>query len=279
MGCRYSEIELSQRFFYALDAFNEEYGSDISEANTILAFFDPRNGMEVYERLCKEHFPKYLKENYKHDGYFDSFAAQAFVNDEEYGVLIRSDIDFPLLELHSMFLHEISHLYCTRNEIHGGNFFDRYCMGSGEEDGMLNAGYAIWREAVADIMADTVWSASGDKTLRKVKSKVDRLNNMISSEDKDSKKYMARIIFHIIATDEVVYAKSWAEAETKIEKCIKFEYPQTVMILKAVFDNLHEPEFWEITPDFIKELGQLYIAMLASKAYDRNYSRLFSESQ
>ena len=69
-------------------------------------------------------------------------------------MLIREDINFTLGGVLQMFLHEISHLYCTKNEIDGGGFFDKYCMGSGPEDGMMNAGYAIWREAVADIMAD-----------------------------------------------------------------------------------------------------------------------------
>ena len=28
----------------------------------------------------------------------------------------------------------------------------------GEEDGYYNAGYAVWREAIADIMADSIMS-------------------------------------------------------------------------------------------------------------------------
>lgn len=52
-----------------------------------------------------------LNEQYRVPGYFESIGAQAFLNDKEYGVLIREDIDFPLGELFQMFLHEIAHLF------------------------------------------------------------------------------------------------------------------------------------------------------------------------
>ena len=60
-------------------------------------------------------------------------------------------------------------------EIDGGNFFDKYCMGSGPEDGMMNAGYAIWREAVADIMADSIISEYATIALSSVKGIVKRV--------------------------------------------------------------------------------------------------------
>ena len=46
------------------------------------------------EKLCGEHFPKMLAEDYYKEGYFDSFATQAFVNETEYGVLIRADLNY-----------------------------------------------------------------------------------------------------------------------------------------------------------------------------------------
>ena len=140
---RYTEQELRDIFYDALDFFNEALDSGITRDNTVLAFFTPENGLEVYEQFCREHFPRNLDEGYKAEGYFQSFAAQAFMGRGRYGVMVRADIDFPLPELRRVFLHEISHLFCCENEIEGGGFFDRYCMGSGAEDGMMNAGYAV----------------------------------------------------------------------------------------------------------------------------------------
>ena len=69
--------------------------------------------------------------------------AEVFVSNRLHGVLTRSDIDFPLGGVLMIFLHEISHLFCTRNEIESGNFFNRYCMGSDYERWVFNVGYAV----------------------------------------------------------------------------------------------------------------------------------------
>lgn len=115
MSHSYTREELTEYFFEALDMFNSCLDSDIDKDNVLLEFFVPKTGLEVYESFCGAYFPRMLEENYKEPGYFESFGAQAFVNDNEYGVLIREDIDFTLGEVLQMFLHEISHLYCSRN--------------------------------------------------------------------------------------------------------------------------------------------------------------------
>ena len=87
---RYTEQELRDIFYDALDFFNEALDSGITRDNTVLAFFTPDNGLEVYERFCQEHFPKNLDGGYKTEGYFQSFAAQAFVGKGRYGVMIHA---------------------------------------------------------------------------------------------------------------------------------------------------------------------------------------------
>ena len=86
----YTEQELRDIFYDALDFFNEALDSGITRDNTVLAFFTPDNGLEVYERFCQEHFPKNLDGGYKTEGYFQSFAAQAFVGKGRYGVMIHA---------------------------------------------------------------------------------------------------------------------------------------------------------------------------------------------
>lgn len=267
---RYTEQELRDIFFDALDFFNETLDSGITRDNTILAFFTPDNGLEVYEQFCRKYFPKHLDENYTADGYFQSFAAQAFVGKECYGVMIRADIDFRLPELHRIFLHEISHLFCCENEIEGGGFFDRYCMGSGVEDGMMNAGYAIWREAVADIMADSVLSEYTDLTLEEVREEVGRLYHLLSPANPYSKKCMTLIIVYVVATREVGGAAEWAFAETDLKKHLGLDDQTLYAILKMTFDNLHQSPFWSITPEFIMELGEAYLSLLSLKFLREN---------
>ena len=46
---RYTEQELRDIFYDALDFFNEALDSGITRDNTVLAFFTPENGLDVYE--------------------------------------------------------------------------------------------------------------------------------------------------------------------------------------------------------------------------------------
>ena len=269
---RYTEQELRDIFYDALDFFNDALDSGITRDNTVLAFFTPDNGTDVYEQFCREHFPKYLDEDYKAEDYFQSFAAQAFVGRGRYGVMIRADIDFPLPELHRVFLHEISHLFCCENEIEGGGFFDHYCMGSGAEDGMMNAGYAVWREVVADLMADSILSEYTELTLADVREEVGRLYRLLSPANPDAKKCMSLILVYVMSTKEVGGVMEWADAEAGLRQRLGLDDPALYAVLKLVFDNLHRSPFWSITPDFIMELGGAYLSLLSLKFLRENLS-------
>lgn len=166
-----------------------------------------------------------------------------------------------------MFLHEISHLYCTQNEVSGGHFFDKYCMGSGVEDGMINAGYAIWREAIADIMADSILSENATLTLPMVKDEIRHLNREISIGNPNSKKAMSLILAYIMISAEVATTADWKVTEKEIRKTIKFEEPIVYGILEMFFEQLHTSPFWTITPEFITELGQMYLELLSMRAF------------
>lgn len=43
-------------------------------------------------------------------------------------------------------------------------------------------------------------------------------------------------------------------------------------IFETVFGNLHRPPFWSITPDFVMELGQAYLSLLALKSFREKIS-------
>ena len=267
MAQTYTKKELRDVFFEALGMFNDCLDSDINKGNIRIDFFVPEIGIKVYELFCSRYFPKYLDEPYKSNGYFDEIAAQAFVSESCYGVLIREDIDFTLGEVLQMFLHEISHLYCTQNEVPGGRFFDKYCMGSGVEDGMINAGYAIWREAIADIMADSVLSENATLTLAMVKDEIHHLDQELSIENPDSKKAMSLILAYIMISAEVATTTNWAVAEKRIKNTVGFDEPIIYRILEIVFEQLHTSPFWTITPEFIIELGQMYLELLSMRAF------------
>ncbi len=260
----HTEDELTDILCSAMECFNDVLNFDISVENTIVAFFTPQNGIEVYERFCNEHFQDWLNENYTATGYFENIAASAFVG-EKYGILIRSDLKWSSYEYFRTFLHEISHIFCTVNEIEGGGFYNKYCCGSGVIDGIINAGYAIWREAIADITADVVYSDTAMISLRDVKSDVTRLYDIILPYNPDSKKCMSLIIAYLMISSEVAGTQSWAVAENAIRATINFSDESIYRIAEMVFENLHDGPFWTITPEFIIGLGETYISMLTRK--------------
>ena len=265
---QYSEKEIKQVFYDALSMFQYCLDTDVSEKNTLLEFFTPATGINVYERMCSKYFPAHLRERYKEAGYFESFMAQAFVGETMYGIMVRSDLTYAPDELLVMLLHEISHLHCTRYEIEGGNFFDKYCMGSGQEDGMMNAGYKIWREAVADIMMDSILSDGALFHLDEIREQVLALNADISIQDPEAKGSFAKMVYYIMCAKEVSCTDKWKEVEQAIKEELMFDEPIMFSILKMVFENLHQPPFWSITPEFILNLGSAYLSLLSFRLYD-----------
>lgn len=257
----------------ALAVFSEFIESDINQNIVKLIFFTRDNAVPKYGEMCKD-FPQFLSEPYKDEGYFDGTAASAFVNGNKYGVLIDADIPFPRKDVVMAFLHEISHLFCTRNEVPGGNFYDKYCTGTGTEDGMINAGHMIWREAIADIMADAAMSDFAFMTLADVHDKVMKQYTALSFIYPDSKRAMSMIIAYKMLSREVAGTEDWNEAEAAIMAQYSFDDPRMIKILKLVFEKLHTPPFWEITPEFITDLGDLYLMVIYGKAFKRFAGKL-----
>lgn len=266
---KYTEAELTKIVYDAMQCFNERMNFNILPNNTVLAFFTPDNGIEVYEAFCSKYFPDWLQEDYMADGYFEDIAASAFIGEQYYGMLIRLDLEFPETELFQIFIHEISHIYCTVNEIDGGYFFDKYChCDDVTEDGIMNAGYAIWREAIADIMAQRVNPYGGYYTLKYVKLYVNEMYRHLSYINPESKKAMSLIIAYLMVSDEIVKAKDWNKAEAKIRRVISFDNEMIFRILKLVYINLSNESYWKITPDFIYELGEKYLLLIANKTLE-----------
>ena len=262
----HTEDELRDILYIAMECFNDVLDFDISAENTIISFFTPQNAIEVYESFCNE-FSDQLDENYTAAGYFDSIAAYAFVG-EKYGIMIRSDLKWSSYEYFRTFLHEISHIFCTVNEIDGGDFYNKYCRGSGVDDGVINAGYAIWREAIADITADAVYSDIAMISLRDVKSDVTRLYDLILPYNPDSKKCMSLIIAYLMISSEVAGTRSWETAERAIRETINFRDEYIYRIAKMVFENLYDGPFWTITPEFIIDLGNTYLWLLMKRVFN-----------
>ena len=270
MKAEHIEENLRRLFIEALELYNNRLDSDITSENTVVVICPLSKCAEKYEKLCSAFFPEHLAEPYRSDGFFDDTGAMAFVGQHRYGILIRSDTQLSKQELFFTFLHELSHIFCTQNEIDGGHFFDKYCMTPGIEGEMLCSGHHIWREAVADIMADFICTDYALTPLHSIRNTLQNLYDTLDESNPASEKQMSLIIAQTMLAKEVAGTASWSEALAAIKREIPIADHMLWGILEIVFYNMHSPPFWTITPEFISDIGSMFSSLLSmKKLHDR----------
>ena len=257
--------EYKEALLCAAETLNERMGTEFSEDNLVLRCFQTENQQEVFGEFCKQYFPDRLTDRYKEDGYFD-FHASAFVGEGESGVdgvLLRTDIERTPATLYHILLHELAHIFCTRNEIDGDNFYERYCMDdtiSREEDGTINAGYAVWRELAAELIAFELDDNCDVVPLRRKK-------DLLSYYDGDlltgnGKMGVSMILCEAMTSAEGEASMTWDAAKSKFARFKPFDDPLYRDLLELVFTHIREC-FIEIDRDFIYEIGVLYLSIAA----------------
>ena len=269
--------DYKEALFYAASIFNERLGAEFSEDNLVLRCFQTENQQEVFEQFCKQYFPDRLEDRYTEDGYF-AFHASAFVGtgDGADGILLRTDIARHPAELKHILLHELAHIFCTRNEIDGDNFFERYCMDdtlSSEEDGAINAGYAVWRELIAELIAS---EKDDNCAFLSLEDKEDILRYYMKElEDGDRKLAVSILLCEALTSREGEPAPTWGDTKKRFEKYAPFDEPLFIDLLELVVRKLKK-NFVEIDRDFILELGSLYL-FLVTQSDVKKLQKVLSE--
>ena len=263
----------------AAETLNERMGTEFSEDNLVLCCFQTENQQEVFEQFCKQYFPERLTDRYKEDGYFD-FHASAFVGEGENsvdGILLRTDVERSPATLYHILLHELAHIFCTRNELGGDNFYKRYCMDdtlSSEEDGAINAGYAIWRELIAELIAS---EKDDNCAFLSLEDKEDILRYYMKElEDGDRKLAVSMLLCEALTSREGEPAATWGDTKKKFEKYAPFDEPLFIDLLELVVRKLKK-NFVEIDRDFILELGSLYLFLVTQSDVKKLQKRLSEE--
>ena len=256
----------------AMAIFNEQMGADFSAENVVLACFDTGNQVEVFGQFCKACFPYRLADRYKEEGYFD-FRASAFIGKntgDGDGFLLRTDIDYAPGELNHGLLHELAHIFCAHNELGGRSFYDEYCEGyapNAEEDGFINAGYAVWRECIAEIIAFECDDNLVNNTLRGIKPLLRQLRDELI-DPSTGKLIMSEMLTAIMTSREIEGSATWEEAEKQIRKLGLLNDTLYMELLKTVFTQLRT-RLIEIDIDFIYHIGYLYLNILSQAILQR----------
>lgn len=249
----------------AVEIFNDKMDADFSPDHVILTCFMTDDQEEIFEQFCTQYFPYRLNDRYREEGYFD-FRASSFIgmdNGGKDGILLRTDIPYRPVELLHIFLHELAHIYCVHNELGGKSFYDEYCEGyaqTKEEDGMINAGYAVWRECIAEIIAFECDDNCGVFPLRDKKKTLSQLRSEI--DQRDGKLLVSEILMAVMTSAEVEASQTWDEAGKAIRSLKLFDTPPELDLMRLVFDQLRD-RLIEIDVDFISELGFLYLNILS----------------
>jgi hypothetical protein len=249
----------------AISIFNEGMDADFSIGNIVLGYLTTANQKQEFERFCTKYFPYRLNDCYEEEGYFD-FYATAFVPNEpegKDGILLRTDISYAPAELIHVLLHELAHIFCLHNELSGASFYDTYCVGYADtsvEDGQINAGYGVWRECIAEIIARELDEGWDIPPLEQIKPMLAQLRQELVPIG--GKLAMSQILVEVMTSAEVELAADWDTAKKHIERLGLFHAPTEMALMELVYKQLRGP-FIPIKVDFISEIGFLYLETIS----------------
>ena len=250
----------------AMNMFNRQIGTDFSLENVEVQLVSRKNADEV--------LPVFL-ENYKDavepamfiPGYIETIRAEAFVTSDRQGILARTDLDdVNGYQWKHLILHELSHIFCTKNELESKErFYKKYCENFTDneiEDGYINAVYTIWKEFIAEFMAIIVDEDMADNHLNMFSRHSNYMVDEIKAMVNDDKLCMSAILIDIISSVEIPNSEDFEEVIEALKHCgysKVLESRNLLEIVRNVYEKIFTEPFWQIDLDFIENLGSLYV--------------------
>ena len=264
--------EIMELFSDAVEEFNDCLGYDFSvEQFIIQGIVMDENREHIFEEFCSKYFPYRLNDDYKKEEYYQ-FIASAFPGkkaSDKQGILFRTDVECDENELYHILLHELAHIYCIHNELDGKIFYDEYCEDYAKDkelDGQINAGYGVWREFIAELIAIECDEIYDRYSLSQKKKLINYYKSNINSCD--GKLAISKILEEVMLSVDVLNAENWQQAEKAIKKSNLFEQPIYMEMFKLVYVQLKD-SYISINIDFIKELGFIYLMILTFSEINR----------
>ena len=102
-------------------------------------------------------------------------------------------------------------------------FYDRFCMDyaeSPEEDGYINAGYAIWREFSAELFAMDLDDDCTPFSINEVKKYIINLCKEITLDNPNAKEAMYRLLIYLFKSDDYYLSKDADEFSERIKNAV-----------------------------------------------------------
>lgn len=267
----------------ACDLFNEECGTNYSLENIKVAYCTMSDAVEVYKDFTEKYGFHSGRRNMDDFEFVlaEAFVGQTDIDDPNHvdGILVRKDppaaMDNPEYYM-GILVHELAHIFCITHEIetagkNGQRFFDLYCAdtpGTPAEmynNGYMNAGYAIWYKFIADIVQDIIYQQPS-KHLDQIIPVLLLLADDMKIGNLMAKASLSRYLAEIMNTWEGSEAETFNELRPILED-LKLPF---IRIIEHVFNNLHGKDCHKIDPEFIEDLGTMYITeMIANTPQDK----------
>ena len=153
-----------------------------------------------------------------------------------------------------------------------------HCMDSTlsrEEDGAVNAGYAIWRELIAEVIAFEMDDNCLVIPLREKSALLRYYEEELENDDR--KRGISMILCEALTSEECEMSATWNVAQKKVTGHKPFDNPLFMDMLGLVFRKLRD-NLVEIDRDFILELGSLYLC-LATQLEIRKLQKMLAEEK
>ena len=250
----------------AFDIFNQQMDTDYSRENVEVKLITAKTADKEIAEFLKR-YPEACEEQMLEPGYYREIKAEAFVTPQRYGIIVRTDIPDQGLQWRHVILHEISHIYCIMHELPDGeNFFQKYCLDYAEitfEDGMINGGYAIWREFIAEYMARLLDIDMVATTLKQNEKHMNLILEDIENGAQDVKECIEAVLIDTMASKDILKAKDKSAAFEKLNRYEKLKSVSWQGLLNTVYDQLYDKSraAYEIDFDYIKSLGSYYLSL------------------
>lgn len=254
-------------FDEAIGYFNRNMGTAFSRENVKVAFCTQDTKVRILGEFLQNHFPEKAKGDYVKEYLQDFFSGMAFCEKDIYGILLRSDVLFDDHEFFHVVLHELCHIYCIINEFNGENFYKAFCLKEvdGYDNGLMCAGYKIWREVIAEAMAEMIDYYDYSLPLNRLKKKVVEYEQVLAEEEEINDDVVVNLLLDVLLSKRAMDKKTGAVFIDGLQESGIVKSPILCKMVKTVFSNFHNSKLWEITPDFIYELGNLYIDYRVAK--------------
>lgn len=249
---------LTKVTYTAFEHFNRKMKTTYTSDNVKLAFYDNSDADTQYEKFCGEYFPDRLTDSSE----LRNSLASAFTGKDFDGIMLRRDFSGSQNELFTVVLHELSHIWCTHNEIPTGDFYDRYCKDNTENtllDGVINAGYAIWREFAAIYLSTNVQGVEYYPLLTEIEQDVLEVAELIRPDNPAAKISMTDFLTCVLMSREGNSKNAWESVNVWLSKNGLTRF---ISIANLVYAHIRSEKFWEIDVDFIETLGSSYFAVL-----------------